>query len=82
MMKRWMFRLITMTVLLLGLTISASAATTTEDGFVLEEDSYCGLTVTGYVGPGGNITVPDGVKRIDYSAFEGNLKIHNVTLPD
>lgn len=35
----------------------------------------------GYKGEGGNITIPDGVKKIGAGCFEGNASITGVTLP-
>ncbi len=43
--------------------------------------------LTKYVGPGGDVVVPEGVKEIGYRAFEGDyfgesIPIESVTLPD
>ena len=35
-----------------------------------------------YVGPGGDVVIPDGVTAISASAFSGNKEIYKVTLPD
>lgn len=45
------------------------------------------VTITGYTGPGGSITIPaaiDGlpVKRIGDVAFDGNISITNITIPN
>lgn len=51
----------------------------TEDGnnFLIFGDGI----LLGYKGEGGNITIPDGVKKIGAGCFEGNTSITGVTLP-
>lgn len=46
--------------------------------FVIDEDGV----LTRYTGPGGNVTVPDGVTAIGSSAFSYRTDIVSVTLPD
>ena len=35
-----------------------------------------------YVGPGGDVTVPEGVTAIKDNVFEGNLNLTGIVLPD
>ena len=35
-----------------------------------------------YVGPGGDVTIPDGVTSIGDSAFEGCSNLTSITIPD
>lgn len=62
------------------LTISASAA---EDanGFIIETDADGDKYVSGYVGGGGDITIPPDAVWIGKKAFSGNNSITSVTIP-
>ena len=65
------------------LAFSALADSTTEDGFVWKVGSSSGgvptaLTITGYTGAGGNITIPaeiDGVPVTRIPSFQKQLKV-------
>ena len=77
-MKKLIFLVLTLCLaaaLCPALTVPALAADT--DGFVIE-----GTTLKQYTGPGGSVTIPDGVTEISASAFKGNTTVTSVTIPD
>ena len=59
--------------------IGNEASTTDENGFVIEDD---GVTLSGYTGPGGNVTIPAGITTIASGVFADNGAITSVVVPD
>ena len=47
------------------------------DSFVMD-----GTTITSYTGPGGYVSIPDGVTSISDNAFYGNTSVISITLPN
>ena len=68
-------------ILILALTFAlcpAISAMAAEDvsAFIME-----GSTITGYTGPGGDVTIPASATAIADYAFAGNTAISSVTIP-
>ena len=59
--------------------IGNEASTTDENGFVIEDD---GVTLSGYTGPGGAISIPSGITTIASGVFADNGSVTSVTVPD
>ena len=59
----------------------ADAAAQQEDqssDFVIDEDGV----LTAYVGPGGDVVIPDGVTKIESWAFQDQTSVTSVVIPD
>ena len=59
--------------------IGNEASTTDENGFVIEDD---GVTLSGYTGPGGTVSIPAGITTIASGVFADNAAVTSVTVPD
>ena len=59
--------------------IGNEASTTDENGFVIEDD---GVTLSGYTGPGGTVSIPAGITTIASGVFADNGAVTSVTVPD
>lgn len=59
--------------------IGNEASTTDENGFVIEDD---GVTLSGYTGPGGAVSIPAGITTIASGVFADNGSITSVAVPD
>ena len=59
--------------------IGNEASTTDENGFVIEDD---GVTLSGYTGPGGTVTIPAGITTIASGVFADNGAVTSVVVPD
>lgn len=73
-MKKRLWALGIVFILCLSLTVPAFAA---NSDFIIENG-----VLTKYVGPGGNVIIPDGVYHINDSAFAGCKNMTSVTIPD
>lgn len=63
------------------LLVVTASAEETADGFVIKTDADGDRYVSGYVGGGGDITIPSDVVWIGRKAFSGNNTITSVTIP-
>ena len=61
----------------LTLLCAAAAAESTDDGFQITDG-----VLTKYTGPGGDVTIPDGVTEIGSSAFENCKALTSIVIPD
>ena len=61
----------------LTLLCAAAAAESTEDGFQITDG-----VLTKYTGPGGDVTIPDGVTEIGSNAFENCEALTGIVIPD
>ncbi len=59
--------------------IGNEASTTDENGFVIEDD---GVTLSGYTGVGGTVTIPSGITTIASGVFADNSSVTSVSMPD
>ena len=61
----------------LTLLCAAAAAESTDDGFQITDG-----VLTKYTGPGGDVTIPDGVTEIGSNAFENCKALTGIVIPD
>jgi len=74
MKKRFMTMLLALTMCL---TLLPAAALAADSGFTIEDG-----ILTQYKGPGGAVTIPNGITVIGRSAFEGCTNLTSVDIPD
>lgn len=73
-MKQLAILFLALVLLLAPTTVPALAA---DDAFVIQDG-----ILTGYMGPGGDVTIPDGVIRIGEEAFADCAELVRVTIPE
>ena len=51
------------------------------DGFIIVRNDYVGIVLNDYVGPGGDVVIPEYVTCVDENAFYAHYEITSITLP-